>query len=79
MPFTLYMWLAVVFTYFYASSGLLTAQGCATTSYPFLNVFGMMIGQVGNILHRTLNAFCYHIHIKVQVNLNFMLFELSFS
>nr|XP_021194150.2 ionotropic receptor 21a [Helicoverpa armigera] len=45
MPFTWYMWLAVVFTYFYASTGLLTAQGCSTTTYPFFNVFGMMIGQ----------------------------------
>uniref|UniRef100_A0A2H1V256 SFRICE000831.1 n=1 Tax=Spodoptera frugiperda TaxID=7108 RepID=A0A2H1V256_SPOFR len=45
MPFTWYMWLAVVFTYFYASTGILTAQGCDSSSYPFLNAFGMMIGQ----------------------------------
>ncbi|KAH9629030.1 hypothetical protein HF086_007515 [Spodoptera exigua] len=45
MPFTWYMWLAVVFTYFYASTGILTAQGCNSSSYPFLNTFGMMIGQ----------------------------------
>nr|ALM24942.1 ionotropic receptor 41a [Athetis dissimilis] len=45
MPFTWYMWLAVAFTYFYASTGILTAQGFSTTSYPFLNAFGMMIGQ----------------------------------
>ncbi|CAH1644342.1 unnamed protein product [Spodoptera littoralis] len=45
MPFTWYMWLAVVFTYFYASTGILTAQGYGSSSYPFLNAFGMMIGQ----------------------------------
>ncbi|XP_026739805.1 glutamate receptor ionotropic, delta-2-like isoform X2 [Trichoplusia ni] len=45
MPFTWFMWLAVVFTYFCASIGLLIAHGCVTTSYPFLNVLGMMIGQ----------------------------------
>ncbi|KAJ8732773.1 hypothetical protein PYW07_015372 [Mythimna separata] len=45
MPFSWYMWAAVAFTYFYASIGILTAQGFATTSYPFLKSFGMMIGQ----------------------------------
>ncbi|KAJ8732006.1 hypothetical protein PYW08_014736 [Mythimna loreyi] len=45
MPFSWYMWAAVGFTYIYASMGILTAQGYASSSYPFLKTFGMMIGQ----------------------------------
>ncbi|XP_075977669.1 glutamate receptor ionotropic, delta-1-like [Anticarsia gemmatalis] len=45
MPFTWYSWLAVVFTFFYASLGLLIAEGFPEDSHPFLTVFGMMIAQ----------------------------------
>lgn len=47
MPFTWYSWLGVILTFFYASMGLLVAEGFATDSHPFFTVFGMMISQVG--------------------------------
>ncbi|XP_075971136.1 glutamate receptor 2-like [Anticarsia gemmatalis] len=45
MPFTWYSWLAVIFTFFYASLGLLIAQGFPPDATPFFTVFATMIAQ----------------------------------
>ncbi|CAB3243457.1 unnamed protein product [Arctia plantaginis] len=45
MPFTWYLWAAVIITFFYSSIGLLIAEGFYLDSHPFLTVFGMMIAQ----------------------------------
>ncbi|XP_026751135.1 glutamate receptor ionotropic, delta-2 isoform X1 [Galleria mellonella] len=44
LPFTLYMWLALLFTLIYASIALTIAQGCSSDRV-LLTTFGMMITQ----------------------------------
>ncbi|XP_045534362.1 glutamate receptor 3.4-like [Papilio machaon] len=44
LPFTLYMWIAIFFTFMYASIALTFAQGGSTKNV-FLTTFGMMITQ----------------------------------
>ncbi|KAM3962355.1 glutamate receptor ionotropic, delta-2 [Aphomia sociella] len=44
LPFTLYMWLAILFTFIYASIALTIAQKCSTDRV-LLTTFGMMVTQ----------------------------------
>ncbi|CAH2075338.1 unnamed protein product, partial [Iphiclides podalirius] len=44
LPFSLYLWIAIIFTFLYASVGLAIAQRCSTRNV-LLTTFGMMITQ----------------------------------
>ncbi|CAK1604258.1 unnamed protein product [Parnassius mnemosyne] len=47
LPFSFYMWIAIIFTFIYASVALIIAQGCCAKNV-FLTTFGMMISQSQN-------------------------------
>ncbi|XP_068630673.1 glutamate receptor ionotropic, delta-1-like [Battus philenor] len=47
LPFSFYMWIAIIFTFVYASVALTIAQGCSAKNV-FLTTFGVMVTQSQN-------------------------------